>query len=61
MHISLGIPVYEIRNLAKKLEADAIVVGSHGHGGCKFLLGSTSDKVLDSATGDVLTVHIAEA
>jgi len=31
LHISLGIPVYEIRKLAKDLEADAIVVGSLGH------------------------------
>lgn len=57
-HISLGIPVHEIRRLAKEMEADAITIGSHGHGGWKLLLGSTANKVLHGATCDVLTVHI---
>lgn len=57
-YISLGIPIYEIRRLAKELNADAITIGSHGHGGWKLLLGSTANKVLHGATCDVLTVHI---
>jgi universal stress protein A len=60
LYISLGIPIYEIRKLAKDLNADAIVIGSHGHGGWELWLGSTSNKVLHGATCDVLTVHIAE-
>jgi len=59
-HVSLGIAVQKIRKLTKELEADAIVIGSHGHGGWKLLLGSTSNKMLHGATCDVLTVHIAE-
>lgn len=59
-HISLGIPFSEIRKLAKELEADAIAIGSHGHGGWKLLLGSTSNKVLHGATCDVLTVYMDE-
>lgn len=59
-HVLLGTPVYEIRKLVKELKADAIVIGSHGYGGWKLLLGSTSNKVIHGATCDVLTVHISE-
>jgi universal stress protein A len=57
----LGSPGAEIRNLAKEINADAIVIGSHGHSGWKILLGSTAIKVLHGATCDVLTVHVGEA
>jgi universal stress protein A len=57
----LGSPAAEIRNLAKEIYADAIVIGSHGHSGWKILLGSTAIKVLHGATCDVLTVHVGEA
>ncbi len=59
-HTILGSPGAEIRNLAKEIEADAIVIGSHGHSGWKILLGSTAIKVLHGATCDVLTVHVSE-
>jgi len=60
-HTILGAPGAEIRNLAKEIGADAIVIGSHGHSGWKILLGSTAIKVLHGATCDVLTVHVGEA
>ena len=59
-HTILGAPGAEIRNLAKEINADAIVIGSHGHSGWKILLGSTAIKVLHGATCDVLTVHVSE-
>ncbi len=60
-HTILGSPGAEIRNLAKEINADAIVIGSHGHSGWKILLGSTAIKVLHGATCDVLTVHVGES
>ena len=33
VHVVLGSPVSEIRNLAKSQKADAIVIGSHGNSG----------------------------
>lgn len=57
-HTLLGAPAPEVRNLASELNADAIVIGSHGHSGWKILLGSTAIKVLHGATCDVLTVHV---
>jgi len=57
-HTILGAPAAEIRNLAKELEVDAIVIGSHGHSGWKLLLGATANKLLHGSTCDVLTVHV---
>ncbi len=59
-HALLGMPASEIRCLAKELDVDAIVIGSHGHSGWKILLGSTAIKVLHGATCDVLTVYVGE-
>jgi len=56
----LGAPGPEVRNLASEVNADAIVIGSHGHSGWKILLGSTAIKVLHGATCDVLTVYVGE-
>ncbi len=60
VHTLLGAPGPAIRNLATELEADAIVIGSHGHSGWKILLGSTAIKVLHGSTCDVLTVHVGK-
>ena len=59
-HTLLGSPAIEIRNIAAELEADAIVIGSHGHSGWKILLGSTANKVLHGASCDVLTVLVGK-
>ncbi|MBT8145809.1 MAG: universal stress protein [Gammaproteobacteria bacterium] len=59
-HTLLGSPAIEVRNLASELDADAIVIGSHGHSGWKILLGSTANKVLHGACCDVLTVLVGK-
>jgi universal stress protein A len=59
-HTLLGAPAPEIRNLATEINADSIVIGSHGHSGWKILLGSTAIKVLHGATCDVTTVHVGD-
>ena len=53
-----GSPAAEVPNLAMEIEADAIVIGSHGHSGWKALIGSTAMKLLHHARCDVLTVHV---
>jgi len=60
VHTLLGAPGPEVRNLAMEVNADAIVIGSHGHSGWKILLGSTAIKVLHGATCDVLTVYVGD-
>lgn len=50
----------EIRKLAEELEAEVIVIGSHGHSGKKRLLGATANKLLHGAKCDILTVHATE-
>ena len=58
VHTLPGSPAAEIPNLATEIEADAIVIGSHGHSGWKVLIGSTAMKLLHHARCDVLTVHV---
>ncbi len=57
-----GNPAGEIRNLAKELDAGAIIVGTHGrHGMGLMFLGSTASGVLHGTHCDVLAVRISEA
>ncbi len=58
-HLLSGETAASIRDLQTKLEADAIVIGSHGHSGWKMMLGSTAVSLLHGATCDVLTVHVS--
>ena len=58
IHTLPGSPASEVPNLAIEMEADAIVIGSHGHSGWKVLIGSTAMKLLHHARCDVLTVHV---
>lgn len=58
IHTLPGSPAAEVPNLAEEIEADAIVIGSHGHSGWKALIGSTAMKLLHHAKCDVLTVHV---
>lgn len=59
--IRTGHPAEEIVAAAEEHEADLIVVGSHGLTGFKrFLLGSVSNQVLQSAKHSVLIVRKAE-
>jgi universal stress protein A len=48
----------EVLDLAKQLDVDLIVVGSHGHSGMEILLGSVANAILHSAKCDVLAVRI---
>jgi nucleotide-binding universal stress UspA family protein len=46
----------QLAQLAEKLDADVVVVGSRGLGGAQAVLGSVSDMVVHSATRPVLVV-----
>ena len=46
---------------AQELEADLIILGSHGRHGIKLLLGSTANGVLHRAECDVLAVRLSAA
>ncbi len=52
-----GKPANVIADLAERLEADLVVIGTHGRHGMRGLLGSTTDRVLQRAGCDVLVVH----
>lgn len=43
---------------AEKLNADLIVIGSHGRHGLRLLLGSTANAILHGAKCDVLAVRL---
>jgi universal stress protein A len=58
VHNVLGQPAREIRELAKKLDADLIVIGGHGKHGFELLLGSTSSGVAHGVSCDLLIVRI---
>jgi universal stress protein A len=58
--IEVGSPKMVILRHATKINADLIVVGSHGRHGLNLLLGSTSSAVLHHAHCDVLAVCIKE-
>ncbi|MCR9277420.1 MAG: universal stress protein [Pseudomonadaceae bacterium] len=60
-HLIFGRPENEIHRTAESIEADLIVVGSHGRAGLALLLGSTANGVLHGATIDVLAVHVGSA
>jgi nucleotide-binding universal stress UspA family protein len=52
-----GNPVDRIRRHATSLEADVIVIGTHGQGGFqRFVLGSVAEKVMRKASCPVMTV-----
>lgn len=57
-HVRSGVAKHEIVDLAKEINADLIVIGSHGRHGLQLLLGSTANGVLHLATCDVLAVRL---
>ena len=57
-----GRPDQVILEEARRVKADAIVMGSHGHTSVgELLLGSTAHRVVQRATVPVLLVRVAEA
>jgi len=60
-HVVSGHTETEIHRLAESLQADLIIVGSHGRHGLALLLGSTANGVLHGAKCDVLAVRVHES
>ena len=58
LHMVMGRPEVEIHALAEEIDADLIVVGSHGRYGLALLMGSTANGVLHGASCDVLAVRV---
>lgn len=56
----LGIPAQEIRGIADQVNADLIIMGSHGRHGLGRLLGSTANGVLHGVPCDALIVRIKD-
>ncbi|WP_428609900.1 universal stress protein [Sedimenticola sp.] len=56
--VEIGTPKREIIRVAGELEADLIILGSHGRHGLQLLLGSTANGVLHQAPCDVLAVRV---
>lgn len=59
IHLAFGSTKHEILKLAKELNIDLIVAGSHGKHGLALLLGSTANAILHGAECDVLIVRSA--
>jgi universal stress protein A len=59
-HIIMGRPEVEIHAMAEEINADLIVVGSHGRYGLALLMGSTANGVLHGASCDVLAVRVGD-
>ncbi len=58
--IKVGPAKFVILEEVEELNADLIVVGSHGRHGVRLLLGSTANAVLHGAKCDVLAVRIPD-
>jgi len=58
VNVLIGTPAAEIRQLADKLGADLVVVGTHGRHGLGLMLGSTANGVLHGSPCDVLAVKV---
>jgi len=58
--VEIGSPKSIIIQKAIDINADLIIVGSHGRHGISLLLGSTANAVLQYASCDVLAVRVAE-
>ena len=55
--VELGTPWRTLTDVAKRIGADLIVVGSHGYGGLDRILGTTAAKVVNHAPCSVLVVR----
>jgi nucleotide-binding universal stress UspA family protein len=60
-HLADGAPHHEILRLAQEIDADMIVMGTHGRTGVAHLLvGSVAEKVVRASHTPVLTVRLPE-
>ncbi|MCB9569967.1 MAG: universal stress protein [Myxococcales bacterium] len=57
IHCRLGKPWEVICEVAKSLEADLIILGSHGYDGIDYLIGTNAGKVVNHAHCSVLVVR----
>ena len=57
-YIRFGQPYSKICEIERKIDADLIVVGTHGKHGIKALLGATANGVVQQAKCDVLLVKV---
>lgn len=56
-HVVIDTPSFALTRVASELEADLLVVGSHGlHGVARWLLGSVAEAVMRQATCPVLVI-----
>ena len=53
LHLSIGSVKLKVTEFAKKINADLIVVGAHGHNKMDLLLGSHANAILHKAGCDV--------
>ncbi|QLH41925.1 MAG: universal stress protein [Coxiellaceae bacterium] len=58
--IKIGPAGVVILEEAERMNADLIIVGSHGRHGIRLLLGSTANSILHGAKCDVLAVRLKE-
>lgn len=58
LHTLVGQPSSMVANLASKINADLLIVGSHGRRGLRALLGSTANAILPLVNCDSLLVRI---
>ena len=58
VYFKTGDPADEIKQFADDIDADLIVIGTHGRSGIKLLLGSTANAVLHGVKRDVLAIRV---
>jgi len=57
VQIAIGVPWQAICEMARALDADVVVIGSHGYSGFDRLLGTTAAKVVNHAPCTVVVVR----
>jgi nucleotide-binding universal stress UspA family protein len=58
LHVRLGQPAHAIHQVAVDVDADIVVVGTHGRGGVeKLILGSVAEELVRTARLPVLVAH----
>jgi universal stress protein A len=59
--VRVGVPAHEVVEMAKEVDADLIVIATHGYTGWKhFCIGSTAERVVRAAPCPVLVVREKE-